>query len=167
MKTHIQVILIVLAVICPTIVLGQSFLRVLVPLSQETTVKAFENNKYSIETVTNYLRDSSYSMMGIDCNGDGKTVFANVDGYIIIDDLQVRYAINRLFRYGYITIVKNKTYIYFQYSSTLDFGSGVVYSIDGSQPQLQYLTKLIPLSDPNWYYYEEDYNEWRKRNGTY
>ena len=59
---------------------------------------------------------------------------------------------------------RDRNTIYFQRWSNLDNGRGVAYSIDGSTPTLQFLTKLEPLSESNWYYYEEDYNEWKRRN---
>ena len=39
---------------------------------------------------------------------------------------------------------------------------GFVYAIDHTRsPKVQYLTKLIPLSEDGWYYYLADYEEWR------
>jgi hypothetical protein len=71
-----------------------------------------------------------------------------------IDDMQAIEAVNRLLlERGYRSISKGDNYVDFLRSTpTLDFGSGVIYSIDGSEPQTQYLTKLVPLSEPNWYY---------------
>ena len=46
-----------------------------------------------------------------------------------------------------------------------DFNSGIAYSINGEdEPKLTYLTKIEPLSEDGWYYYESDYNEWRINN---
>ena len=43
-------------------------------------------------------------------------------------------------------------------------GAGIVYSIDGAEPSMQILTKLEALDKDNWYYYESDFNEWRRLN---
>jgi len=59
--------------------------------------------------------------------------------------------------------------VHFERWSMMEHGSGIVYSIDGTiitdgdRSGLDYLTRLEPLSEPGWYYYEEDYNEWRNR----
>ena len=47
----------------------------------------------------------------------------------------------------------------------MDNGGGIAYSIDNNKQVLQFLIKLEPLSIPQWYYYEEDFNEWKKLNG--
>ena len=43
-------------------------------------------------------------------------------------------------------------------------GAGIVYTIDGIKPSLQFLTKLEKLDRNNWYYYEADFNEWKRLN---
>ena len=48
--------------------------------------------------------------------------------------------------------------------SNLDSGHGIAYTIDESEPKLQFLTKAEKLNEDNWYYYEEDYNKWKLRN---
>lgn len=43
-------------------------------------------------------------------------------------------------------------------------GVGVAFSLDGSVPDesaITFLTKIEPLEDEGWYYYESDYNEWK------
>ncbi len=44
---------------------------------------------------------------------------------------------------------------------------GIVYSIDGHTPDeesITYLTLLEPLPEDGWYYFEADYNKWRRDN---
>ena len=42
---------------------------------------------------------------------------------------------------------------------------GFLYAIDHTRPpKLQYQTELIPLSREGWYYYIENYEEWRENN---
>jgi len=103
-------------------------------------------------------------------------------GDIIIEDADVIYALSALIDQGYQAFVRSNNIIHFQRSTMgRHFGSGIAYSIDGVEPnygvnprdplygsaasptQIMYLTKLEPLSRPNWFYYEEDFREWRIR----
>lgn len=49
-----------------------------------------------------------------------------------------------------------------------DFGAGIVYSRDGSEEtakrQIQFLTKLTRLNESGFFYYESDYNKYRKEH---
>jgi hypothetical protein len=161
-----KVILIIGVVIAALIIGGLIFLWVLFPplLSKEATKKDFLKNYEDIMVVTNYMLDSKYKGMVIYCTDEDKTMYVIEYGDIPIGDTMVIETIDILKQKGYQTIVKEKNNISFVRSSSLDAGSGVVYSIDGSEPQLQFLTRLEPLEEPNWYYYEEDFNEWRERN---
>jgi len=101
---------------------------------------------------------------------------------ISISDINVIVAIETLHNQGYLTIARRDNIIRFlRFTRGRHFGSGIVYSIDGVLPnygvnprdplygsaasptQIQHLTKLEPLSKPNWFYYEEDFREWRVR----
>ncbi len=73
-------------------------------------------------------------------------------------------AAERLIDAGYETIGIEKNTLYFQKYATLDCGKGIMYSIDGGAPYMQFLTYQETLSEQDWYYYEDDYNEWRERN---
>ena len=159
---------IVLAIVAVIITGAVVFLRTILPTvsSQKATEKDFLKNYDSILIITNFLVNSEYEDMYINNTDDGKTVFASGYGHIAISDSQVIEAMSALFESGYRVIAKNNNTSYFQRSSTLDFGSGVAYSTDSSEPYLQFLTKLKPLSKPNWYYYEEDFNVWRERNNN-
>jgi hypothetical protein len=159
LKIFFKVALLILAVIALILIAVMVFLRTLfpTPLSKEATEKDFAKNRDNILLVTHYL---------INCQDDSVYIH-NADSEEItnIEDLQVVDAIKTLFGKGYSLIAKNGDTIHFQRSTRLmDFQSGIAYSIDGSEPQLPYLTKLDPLSDPNWYYYEADFNEFKKRD---
>jgi len=162
-KIHLIIALAVISVIITGVMV---FLHSVLPtsLSQKATEKDFLKTFDSILIITNYLINSEYEYMYINRSGDGKTMFASGYGDIIVGDIQVIEAMDVLFKNGYSVIAKHNNTSYFQRSSTLDFGSGVAYLIDSDEPDIQYLTYLKPLSKPNWYYYEEDYNVWRKLN---
>jgi hypothetical protein len=167
----IKISLIIVVIIVVILIAGGVFLYRIFPppLSQKETEKDFVKNKDNIMIVTNYIISLKYNNMSILHTDDGKTMFVSGYGHIVIDDSQVIKAIGILFKRGYQVIDKTGNTIYFQRSTIFrKFGSGIVYSIDGHTPDessIQFLTKLEQLSVSNWYYYEEDYNEWRKRKG--
>jgi hypothetical protein len=168
LNIFVKIALIFLAVLAVIIITGLIFFRILFPqpLSKEDTEKDFVKNMNSIMAVTNYLINAKYNDVYIPDIEDSGVVFASGYGDISIEDSQVVKAIKILLkRKGYSVISKKGNTIHFQRSTVFrNFGSGIAYSIDGSEPILQYLTKLEPLSEPNWYYYEEDFNEWDRQN---
>jgi len=99
-----------------------------------------------------------------------------------ISDDNVAIAFDVLRERGYRSMHKVNNIITFLRSTRgRHFGNGIVYSIDGVEPnygvdtrsplygsarmptQIMYLTRLEPLSKPNWYYYEANFREWRIR----
>ena len=134
-------------------------------MSQKAIEKDFIKNKDDIILVTDYLIKLKYINMSTYSADKGETMYADGER-IIIDDSDIYDAIIRLMKQKGSMITKDVNIIYFQRSSNLDFGNGVVYSINGTEPKRErFFTKLVPLSEPNWYYYEDDYNEWRRRDG--
>ena len=113
------------------------------------------NFDYETVVITRYMEDGEMSVGG---------------RRIEIEDVEVLNAINRLKRRGYRVIDKGDNAISFVRWSNMDNGRGVVYSLDGNEPSsdytLPFLTRLEPLSKTNWFYYEEDFNEWRVRQRT-
>lgn len=133
-------------------------------LSKESIKKDFIKNLQNISLVTAYLIESKYDNIYINNGMDRGIIFANPYGDVSIDDLQVIDAIGILIKEGYEVIGKADNVIYFQRSSDKDFGSGIAYCIEGeapSQSSLQFLTMTEPLAEPNWYYYEEDFNKYK------
>lgn len=123
----------------------------------------FERDKKYILLVTEYLANSEYQVISIK-NSDG---FMYVGYDTRIEDENVVKAIKHLLdKRKYIAIEKVDNTIYFlKWKRLSDFESGIAYSINKKyEPQLPYLTKLEELSEKGWYYYESDYNEWKKSN---
>ena len=86
---------------------------------------------------------------------------------IQLKDKKVSEALNRLFeKEKYYIISKNANTIRFViWTRGMDFGSGITYSINKiDYPTIEYLTKLEPLSEDGWYYYEADYSKWRTQH---
>jgi len=132
------------------------------PSGKDKAERFFQRDKADLVLVADYFADRDYPVVRI-TSADG-LVFA---GYPMeIEDQVVRSAIERLFnKRGYKSIDKiGNTIIFHKWTRLMDFGSGITYSMNGEDaPVLQFLTKLEPLSEKGWYYYEEDYNEWRER----
>ena len=82
-----------------------------------------------------------------------------------ISDSNADKAIKTLFSAGCYSITKNVEENCISFSiwrRFRDFYAGVHYSLDGvNAPTEQYLTKQESLGPDRWYYFEEDYNEWR------
>lgn len=167
MKHYITAVQIALLGIVITVIVGIIVLFIkLTPLSIGDMEGDFNKNRANILLVMEYICTINYDAVTINSTDEAKILYAysenGIGGKIQIDNIRVVNALQTLFDNGYDVIGKTaNTYVYFQRWSDLDCGSGIVYSIDGSSPKLEMLTKLEPLSDENWYYYEEDYNEWR------
>jgi len=116
-----------------------------------------------LAAVVNYFINSNHSSIHIWPNSDEG--YMSVRGNaILISDENVVETIGILGDQGYSVIVMSDNIIRFQRWSNLDSGRGMVFSIDGAQPKLQFLTRLEPLSKLYWYYYETNFNEWRLRH---
>ena len=125
------------------------------PIGKEKMEKIFDEDRELLFIVTNYLISSDYEIAYIPPDMKDGEIYISGD-YAEIEDVEIIKAINKLKERGYKGISIEDYTIHFQRWSNLDKGRGIAYSIDGSEPTLQFLTKLEPLSEPNWYYYEED-----------
>ena len=133
--------------------------------------KYFDRDKKEFVIIMEYLSKAPGSSIYIDEPGEYMRISYSNEKFVgfeneKIEDKAVIKAINWLFkRRGYKKINKEGYTIDFQrWSGVIDVTIGIAYSIsEKDEPVLQYLTKLEPLSEDGWYYYEEDYNEWRVR----
>lgn len=135
----------------------------------------YKLNKRYISTVKDYMTSLPYEYVSISdvdyiFPEDGKygTYYAgNEDGGTEgkIEDEKVLKAIDTLLTFGrYDSITKNGNIIEFHIWSTGDDRSGgIVFSSDGSTPQIEFQTKLEPLSMKNWYYYETDFQKFKEQ----
>ena len=129
-------------------------------IPDETSVRQqLEENRSDIDIITDYLINSGYTNVYIQ-NASGMIVADQENVYII--DSVVFDAINRVLD-NYILINKLGNTIYLlQWRTAQDIGCGVAYTINGiDAPEIEFATKLVPLSDEGWYYYVSDYNAWR------
>lgn len=135
-------------------------------------------NKRYILTVIEYMESLPYDYVSIsDCDylfsEDGKygTYYAgNDDGGTDrkIEDEKVLKALDTLLTVGrYDSITKNGNIIEFHIWSTgNDRSGGIVFSLDGSTQQIEFQSKLEPLSMKNWYYYETDFQKFKEQKAN-
>lgn len=171
MKKKTRIVFVGLLVTFFVIVVGTTIVHFVVPSNFEKAATCFNKDKELIVIVANYLSNYEGTNLQIDMETrflknykESDTSNLNVET-IPIEDVAVKNAIQQLFDQGYYDISKDENTIIFSKWRKIEFGSGFVYSIDGiSEPNSQYLqfcTKLTPLTENGWYYYEEDYNKWR------
>ena len=142
------------------------FLFQMTPLwqGQNEMEKDFITNKEQIYLINNYLVESTYDSLFINDLSEGSAFSGLERGDIPIDSTEVVDAMKQLRKRGYSVIRKRGNCVSFIRWRNKDNARGVVYSIDGHTPNessIQYLTKLEPIKESGWYYYEADYNEWR------
>ncbi len=133
------------------------------PTVQEVESK-FNQNREDIMIVTNYLAESEYGRIYLhDTSGNMSVGTSNIS----ISDQIVIDSIKRLSLKGYTVIIKDGNTIHFQqWTRFTDAGCGIAYSINKtSAPRIEFLTQLEPLSEEGWYYYVDDYAQWRVEQG--
>lgn len=145
------------------------------PINQKKAEKIFFDDHDTIIAVVDYIKNSKYDGICIQntdyLNDDGEygtwyiydehqdTGTQKINDKDVVDMLDVLFT-----QKNYLNISKDKNTISFLLWSNLDAGRGIAYTLDGNPPTLQFLTKYEKLDEENWYYYEEDFNEWRRRN---
>lgn len=123
--------------------------------NKEQMERNFERNKSLLTTIVNYMENVEYD-----------TIIVNdFNANIPIENWKTSTAIHiLLWRKYYNSISKhNGTVIFQKWKGIQDINQGIAYSIDGKEPMVEFLTLLEPLSEPGWYYYKADYEEWRIR----
>ena len=134
-----------------------------VAFDKEKAVSRMNADWNEISLITDFLTQAEQSLV-IFRKGDGvkEAYYELTDKEIFSEnDTQVHNAAKHLvLRKKYKAITKYNNYISFlMWTWFTDAGKGIVYSIDGREPDVQYLTKLEPLDRPGWYYYESDFNK--------
>ena len=142
------------------------FILSITPPDKEKMDSYFERDKSDFAIITEYFINSGYSYINIDKSNIKKsTMFTGANTYDkrIEDDAVIK-SLNRLFeKQGYHVIGRNDNTVFFQKWSFLEKDRGIAYSINGKdKPVVEFLIKLETLSENGWYYYEADYNEYRK-----
>lgn len=162
MKKYRTAVIISLIIIIAIIILGMVTFYAVDPFlrpDKNKMEKYFKRDKNDLIIVVDYFANCDLSISFNQMN------FYSTNYKKNIKDKRVLEAITRLFEdRRYSVIGKSGNTVYFQkWERGADLGVGIAYSLDEVEPVLQYLTKLEPLLEENWYFYEEDYNEWRTR----
>lgn len=135
-------------------------------ISPEKMEEIFAEDYELLMVVVQFMIDTGHEKVRInrdDMENSEMFVYSSEE-LLKIEDINVKDSIKELRKRKYSVIGRKDNTIYFLRWSIRDNGRGIAFSVDGSEPTLQFLTKIVSLPNPNWYYYEEDYNEWRVRN---
>ena len=141
------------------------------PPDVRSVQECFQNNRDNIQIIVDFMVYTGYADIYIE-NTDG-TMLVDASGTIqngliekqIDDDMVVAAVSQLLENREYVGINKIGNTIEFQqWSGLLDIGCGIAYTVNGTDaPEIQFATKLIPISEDGWFYYIYDYNEWREQ----
>ena len=151
-----------------------SFTRLTMP-SQDTINSNFSKDKESLVTITEYARGLEYEFISIRShkNDNGMITISDTKSSIFGEEMQISDpnvidVLTHLFNEcGYNNISKTKNeFIEFQKWSTRNVGCGIVYSYNGEEPNIEFLTILEPLDESGWYYYVSDFDEYRRNRQT-
>ena len=125
----------------------------------------FEEDYAQLEQVANYLLELEHNNITI---RSVDYISADFGEKIKIIDGNVRETLNDLFNKGYLIISKNNSTVNFaRWEKTLspEFSAGFAFKQNAEDDlNIQYVIETRELPKGNWYYYEEDYNEWRANN---
>ena len=127
--------------------------------------RCLNSNQDEFELIVDYFRNSEFERIVFRSTG---RVFIDFEtDTLTITDENVERAIENTFRRGYSLIDMNEYGVSFLRWSVRNHGRGIVFSFTGETPTesslLQFLTTIEPLSIDGWYFYIEDFNEWRRR----
>lgn len=153
---------VIIGLISAVVIIGFYILKQYPFCNENKAAKYFDQDKEDILLITEYLASDTNDNIIFRKEG----MFAAPSNLNKVNDRSVYQAIYRLLNdRDYHSISKFENTITFTiWTRFNDFGSGLAYSINVmDEPEIQYLTELEPLSEDGWYYYEEDFNEWRIR----
>ena len=178
-KAHKKVVKVLGIVVLSIVAVGVVGFTLLFPppISMAKMERIFQKDHALLVSVAEYFQNSEYSSILI--NHEQKsgfmTVFYSSSDQLVkvvpIDDPEIVKNVDALLKrdLGYIEIGKydivnrNGNTVRFQRWAVFDNSRGIVYTIDGTAPEIQFLTYYAPLSEEHWYYYETDFNEYRRR----
>lgn len=130
--------------------------------NKSVVMRTFEKERESFEIVANFMKNIEYTSCSINSN-DG-TMFADFERHSIDNDAVID-AIRTLWKSGCSDILKdteNNSIAFELWFNEQDVGCGILTEIDDStDPTVQFLTFIERTDWQSWYYYVEDYNEWR------
>lgn len=123
---------------------------------------SFDENKDDFLLITSYLQSTQFDDVYIS-DSSGHVIADRTSSYISNDE--VCHVIFRLFESDTCKQINkmDTTISFLLWVGLQDVGCGIVYSEDiENSIEREWLTKVIPLEDENWFYYISDYNAWRR-----
>jgi len=141
------------------------------PISMARMERIFQNDKEILEPIVNSFQESGYALIAINTDRKSGFIYAatthgQIGGDVPIDP-EISSKIDTLFdKKRYTGITKRDNTIYFQRWAVMENERGIAYTSDGSIPDIEYLTKYAPLSEEHWFYYEADYNQYKRHIGN-
>lgn len=136
------------------------------PPDKEKMEQHFQRDKETLTVVVDYLNDLDYPFVSISKSNikTGEMFTGAYTEYQKIDDEAIVKAMKKLLNIGkYSVIGKSNNTVYFQKWSFIQKERGIAVALNkDSRPVVEFLIKSESLSEPGWYYYEADYEEYRK-----
>ena len=130
-------------------------------------VADFEENRETLLTVRDYFAELEYEWLAYPFGRSERGVMFAESALNLrfeIDNEHAGNAIRELLHRGYSRIEKRGGVISFIRWGNTNAGVGIVYSADGYYPHsgiVQFMTRLEPLAENGWFYFEVNYNEYR------
>lgn len=175
MRNFIKAFFIVLCIIIFIIFIIISLIMILFqePHSAKMMEKEFAQNEEDIIEIAEFMVISKYTNIVVwDTSEKGKWIaycddekLGMVGGEVPIGNNDISEKINLLFKEEhYQNIHKSGNAIVFQRWSNLGNNSGgLVYSMDGNYPEIDFISKCEILDKSNWYYYETDFEKFTSK----
>lgn len=139
----------------------------LIPPDKEKMEKCFQQDKDDLTVIANYFISLDYSYVSVDKSSiENGVMFTGASTrYQKIDDKTALESLNRILsNRKYIVVGKSNNTVFFEKWRFLEKDRGIAVSVNKEDsPLVEFLIKSEPLSEIGWYYYEADYEEYRKR----
>ena len=132
----------------------------------------FKEDLPILEKVVEYLEQLSKSLhtSSIWIRGMDEPIYHSIGEEMPIEENEYKVYLAVLFERGYLRISYDEGSVEFWRWRKLfchEYGSGFAYAKENNGDlHIQYIIHQRELSVDDWYYYEEDYNEWRVRKST-
>ena len=158
---YLKIVLNIIVAVTVVFTSLELFLNYICPYETENEIVAeYEKDNDLLNEIVQTIINSNVDSIHIYDDGEKWTHEPeHIQG---ITDADIDRIISIAKRRKYSIVEKTDSYIYFQLWANLDSSRGLIYSLIEEKPQKQYLTRIISLSQKNWYYYETDINEYRR-----
>lgn len=133
------------------------------PPSAETMDRFVIQNTKDLSNVVDYLLN--YDANSVNISSSDGSALSDFERVVITDE-PVLASVRTLWQNGCINITKDverNEIIFMIWKRSMDEADcGIVFALNNEvQPEVQFQTELIPLSENGWYYYLAEYNKWR------